>query len=492
MSPCRRLAVAAPALAAAALVLTLAALAEARPGGGESYSGGSGGSSGGSSGSGGSELELVFFLVRLAIHYPALGVPLLLIVVAYFIYKARRGDTEAWSSQPATLPAPTSGRGDLEAIAALDPDFSPIVFEDFVYRLFAAAHQARTSAQALDGLAPYLAEPVRAALRGRSPGAVARVVIGAMRPLAVEVPIGTPPEGEIKVRLAFEANMVVGDRRLLVEEVWTLARDAAARSRPPEAVRTFGCPNCGAPFHSGDSQRCDRCGEVVTDGRFDWQVRTIRTVKESPLAASPGADVPEAGNQRPTLLHPRVRERWAALTRDDPAVTQDALRARVILIHRGLNTAWSALDAAAIRPFVSDGMFDYLRYWIDEYRSSGQRNVLQDMRVERLGVVKVTRDRHYDAITVRIAATGIDYTVDARGKVLRGSKSRPRPYSEYWTLIRGAGVRGAPRADANCPQCGAPLKISMAGACEYCGALVTRGDFDWVLSKIEQDESYAG
>ncbi len=111
MSPCRRLAVAAPALAAAALVLTLAALAEARPGGGESYSGGSGGSSGGSSGSGGSELELVFFLVRLAIHYPALGVPLLLIVVAYFIYKARRGDTEAWSSQPATLPAPTSGGG---------------------------------------------------------------------------------------------------------------------------------------------------------------------------------------------------------------------------------------------------------------------------------------------------------------------------------------------------------------------------------------------
>jgi hypothetical protein len=32
----------------------------------------------------------------------------------------------------------------------------------------------------------------------------------------------------------------------------------------------------------------------------------------------------------------------------------------------------------------------------------------------------------------------------------------------------------------------------MAGACEYCGAHLTRGEFDWVLSKIEQDEAYTG
>ncbi len=33
---------------------------------------------------------------------------------------------------------------------------------------------------------------------------------------------------------------------------------------------------------------------------------------------------------------------------------------------------------------------------------------------------------------------------------------------------------------------------SMAGACEHCSAHLTRGEFDWVLSKIEQDESYRG
>jgi hypothetical protein len=32
----------------------------------------------------------------------------------------------------------------------------------------------------------------------------------------------------------------------------------------------------------------------------------------------------------------------------------------------------------------------------------------------------------------------------------------------------------------------------MAGECEYCAARVTTGDFDWVLSRIEQDETYQG
>ena len=44
----------------------------------------------------------------------------------------------------------------------------------------------------------------------------------------------------------------------------------------------------------------------------------------------------------------------------------------------------------------------------------------------------------------------------------------------------------------NCPNCGAPLKVSMAGICEYCGGKVTSGNFDWVLSRIQQDEAYGG
>jgi ferredoxin len=30
----------------------------------------------------------------------------------------------------------------------------------------------------------------------------------------------------------------------------------------------------------------------------------------------------------------------------------------------------------------------------------------------------------------------------------------------------------------------------MAGSCTHCHAKITSGEFDWVLSRIEQDESY--
>ena len=78
------------------------------------------------------------------------------------------------------------------------------------------------------------------------------------------------------------------------------------------------------------------------------------------------------------------------------------------------------------------------------------------------------------------------------GALVRGSKHRERPYSEYWTLIRTASRRGAPRTAPACSNCGAPLQISQSGECEHCGSHVTSGEFDWVVSKIEQDDTYRG
>ena len=35
---------------------------------------------------------------------------------------------------------------------------------------------------------------------------------------------------------------------------------------------------------------------------------------------------------------------------------------------------------------------------------------------------------------------------------------------------------------SNCPNCGAPLEISSSGVCEYCGSVVTTGQYSWVLT----------
>ncbi len=447
-----------------------------RPGGGHTFSGGSSGRSSGGFRSGGSSS---FGSV------PRIG---------------GRGLAAPPVAGPPSGPPPAT---DLDAIRGVDPEFSVVLFEDFAYALYAKAHESRADRRQLDALAPYLSAAARDELASRRPvgSPVSGVVIGAMRAVGLRLPDGSAPSPEarpqIGLALEFESNMTVGagtgDATLYVRERWHLVRDAAVRSRPPEAVHSFHCPNCGAPFGPGGGDRCEYCGEVVSGGRFDWSVVVTEPLEIESRPPQLTGTVEEVGTDWPTIMHPAVGERWAELAQADPASGAEAIVARLQLIYGELNPAWTALDLAPVRGFVSDGLFDYLQYWIAAYRQQKLRNQLNGMRLTRWQIAKVVRDRHFDAVTFRIWASGRDFTVrQATGEVVGGDPNADRDYSEYWTLIRGAGVRGAPRADKNCPNCGAPLEVNMAGRCNHCDAKITSGEFDWVLSKIEQDESYAG
>jgi predicted lipid-binding transport protein (Tim44 family) len=181
-----------------------------------------------------------------------------------------------------------------------------------------------------------------------------------------------------------------------------------------------------------------------------------------------------------------------ALTRKDPAFQWPHFLARVGLIFAELQPAWSTLEWTRARPFVSDQLFQMLAYWIESYKRAHLRNVNENARITGIDLAAVVSDQYYDAITVRVRAIGLDYTVTDAGKVVSGSRTRERAYTEYWTLIRGSGARTKGGPEKACPNCGAPLSINMSGSCTHCNAKVTSGEFDWVLSRIEQDEAYTG
>lgn len=502
-----------PRWAFAALALGLLALllgpaaAVARPGGGEGYSGG--GDGGGGDGDGGIAYFLIRLWIEFVIRYPAIGVPATIAIVAYLVVRQKRKGKlgpQNWDSARApSAPPVRPASKDLDAVRNQDADFSVVLFEDFAYALYARAHQARSSQRELDALAPYLSQAARAHLAQRRPvGApVSGVIVGALRviDLALPPPVPPPPGGkppQTVVVLEIESNMTVGmagaEHTQYLRERWRLVRDAGVKSRPPEVIKTFHCPNCGAPFEpTGDGNRCGYCGQVVSDGRFDWSVQSIELLASEDRPPALTSNVQEVGSNWPTLFHPSLAARWAELVREDPAVTQEALNARLQLIYNELNAAWTRGDLGGARPYVSDSLFGYLQYWVTAYQRQGLRNVLEGMRIVEWKTVKVIRDRRYDSITFRLWGTGRDYTVrQATGDVVSGNPKVDRFYSEYWTLIRGAGVHGAPKADKTCPNCGASLDVNMAGLCEHCGARITSGEFDWVLSKIEQDDSYTG
>jgi hypothetical protein len=496
-------------------VLLSASQALARPGGGHTFGGGSSDDWGGGGGGGGDGgAELIYLLIRLVFYYPKLGIPLLLIA-AYFWWKLKRARPESWTSShspdhgfsPSSAAAPIrrAGRGTpapLSALVELDPEFSRVVFEDFCFRLYASAYRARGKASELAALAPYFTEETRGQLMAESPSgrSASNVVVGSLRIEQLSITHGPEAEGFAEIALHYEANVTFpggpaegAEQTFYRQERWLLRRAASARTKPPEETERLGCPNCGAPFSSADGRRCAYCNQVVADGRFAWQVVQRSILVDESRSPALTSSVAERGTDRPTVRDPELSSGFEQLLARDPSVKLPSLETRTRLIYDELNRGWSDCDLSRIRALVSDGMFDYLRYWVEAYQAQGLRNVLEDMTISRMETAKVVHDKHFDAITLRLFASGRDYTVRAgTGQLVSGSKSASRSYSEYWTLIRSSEARGAARADATCPSCAAPLTVTMAGQCGHCGSHLTRGEFDWVLSKIEQDDVYEG
>jgi uncharacterized Zn finger protein (UPF0148 family) len=416
------------------------------------------------------------------------------------IYGARQQRrNKDWDSGP---PAALEHALELAALRRLDPGFSQVVFEDFAFRLYSTAQRARHGADALATIAPYVTAEARGELAARAPVGepVVQVIVGALRAFRLELPDpdaahdpAAPPR--VRVHLEYEANLATAHHTYFVVERWQLGRDAAARSKPPGVARSFPCPNCGAPWQASASGTavCASCNQAVNSGRFDWVVERTQLVSTDERPPTLTDEVPERGTDLPTYSQPGVDAAWIALTRDDPQLTQPAFDARLAMIYAQLNAAWTARALGPARGLVTDGLYDYLQYWVDAYARQGLRNVLADMRITHTALARLTRDRYFDAITVRIWATGKDCVVrDRDGARVRGSAHRERAYSEYWTLIRTAGRKGAPVSALACSNCGAPLEVAQSGACAHCGVHLTSGECDWTLSKIEQDDSYRG
>jgi hypothetical protein len=505
------------ALGALAVVATGAGIALARPGGGSSFSGGSSGGSGGSSSGGGFGGAIAQLFILLCVEHPYIGVPILLIVIGLFIWsKVKKKGYSAWSAgagEGGTQGAPVvadMGRGarkQLETIRGIDPNFSFVLFEDFLYALYFEAHTARGQGQ-LARVSAYLEAGVIAQLSSAPPALVENIVVGAMRIVSAQGCAGDLPEVSVVVQL--ETNYTETARAMpaspgraaqaagkpqsyYVVERWTLTRKKGVVSRTPDRARVFGCPSCGAPQDYVMAGTCRHCNQPVASGAFDWVVRAVQLVHKETRGPMLTGTTEEVGTDDPTVVDPELLPRFAALQAKDPQFQFPALQARIGLIFNEFQAAWSSRDLARMRPFMSDMLFMTQSYWVETYKRQGLRNVTENARILGMQLARVVSDKFYDAVTVRVYATSLDFTLeDKSNKVMGGSRSKERRYSEYWTLIRGTNRKGPARTDPVCPSCGAALKINMVGKCEYCNARVTSGDFDWVLSRIEQDEVYEG
>lgn len=396
--------------------------------------------------------------------------------------------------------------GSLEDLVHHDPNFSQVLFLDFAYTLYARLQEARGNGD-LAKFQPYLGGRALHRLErlGRGTGRltdVTGVIVGGARIESIRI-----RGRHVLIDVAFETNYTEHrdstggsdsiaftgpETAFYCEETWTFERSLDVLSPAPSHIGSIGCPNCGAPLEATESQACPHCNEVTLPGAFHWSVVGIKGHHRDSQPPTLTTSAPERGTDLATIIDPHYdvdREQLLASSSD---FSWQHAHARFEHIFHELQQAWTTLAWERSRPFETDQLFQTHLFWIEEYKRQQLRNVLEDVQVEDVLPVKISQDAFYDAITVRIFASMKDSTVDIDGRLVCGDPNRSRRFSEYWTFVRHRGIAESNKTNDSCPNCGAPLKINMSGVCEFCEGNIGSGEFDWVLSRIEQDDVYAG
>jgi hypothetical protein len=194
------------------------------------------------------------------------------------------------------------------------------------------------------------------------------------------------------------------------------------------------------------------------------------------------------------LVAQNAGEGIETLRAGDPAFSLDAFLTRARTAFLALQDAWCKQNLDAGRGFLSPGAYFAWSAQLETLRAEGRRNVVENLQIRGMNAARVVHGRVFDDLTIRIDAAAADFEVDASGKIVYGDRSI-QPFSELWTFQRSVGVASTARAgtlESTCPGCGAPVALTQIGECRYCKAAVTSGKFDWVVSRIEQEDGIDG
>lgn len=477
----------------------------ARPGGGSSFGGGGGGGGGSFGGGGGGGGGDGGFIIYMIIRYPHISIPILILFVAFRIYMSRKAPKDFVASdangRTHKIARAQALNAQLEAYKNQDPNFSQTLFLDFTQHLYYQVHHTRSKPE-FHNLRPYFDQHLMEnliELNERSRVDVSELVIGSVDYVSFQ-----QNEHYDIISLDFDANYTETrqghSNRLMVLERWSFRRRRGVQSRGPEDMETLTCPNCGSGLELTSTGACKSCSQIVEPGEKHWEIISISTLRRQVQPAQQfGHYEPERGTTLPTIYDPNLQARLQIFAQQhnipDFSSYWEPLEKNVIIpIFKKVYEAWEEQNWEKARPLMTDFLFMSQRYWMDAYRAAGVVNKLDDLQINRVELAKADLDKYFETFTVRIQAAVKDYAVNKSGKVIGGKPNTLRHFSEYWTFVRRTGVEAAPteyKADA-CPNCGAPVKMGQTGICGYCDTKVTTGEFNWILSRITQDEVYYG
>lgn len=200
-----------------------------------------------------------------------------------------------------------------------------------------------------------------------------------------------------------------------------------------------------------------------------------------------------------TRLRPRgdLDQTLARLRQKDEGFTPEKFLQRTGKLFRDIQEAWHLRRLEDARRYMSDGLFRRFTVLQGLMAAEGRRDAIADVEVRNLTLLAVSSTPSFDVISVRVDASLRDTEVPATfsdGQAREAARKAPVvPFTEVWTFVRRPDARtreGYDLGQGQCPNCGAPFHGGAANRCEYCGAIVNSGNYDWVLSEITQVSAY--
>lgn len=173
----------------------------------------------------------------------------------------------------------------------------------------------------------------------------------------------------------------------------------------------------------------------------------------------------------------------------DPMFNKEKMESWAGDIFVKLQNAWTNRDWSIIRPFETNELFEQHNAQLQEYINNNKINVMERICIEKSILASFRQAGDKDILDINISSCMKDYIIDATTKkVLEGDKNTDRRNTYKLTFIRKTGVLTkegeAKHSTTNCPNCGAPTQVTIAGKCDYCGSIITTGEHDWVLSGL--------
>lgn len=184
-----------------------------------------------------------------------------------------------------------------------------------------------------------------------------------------------------------------------------------------------------------------------------------------------------------------LRQALAELRERDPDFSEDLFISRINNMFIQLQEAWQAKDWKKVRPFESDELFNQHARQLQELIDSHTTNVVDDIGILRTEISDYHDNGATESLDVYMRCRYKDYIVDDNtGEVVEGDPDREY-FMEYELVMsrkKGVTTRLAQNTVVStCPNCGANVSINASGECEYCNSVVSNGDFDWVLTRMD-------